>query len=362
MKRLLVTGVGGIGGVNFVRSLRLAREQCGEEFFIVGTEHNVYHIEFPEVDVKFRTPRHDDESFIPTLLKLIAEYDLEFLHPHPSSEAKVVSESQELFEDAGAKLYLPRPEDIMPDKFFIYEKMRASSVPVPETYRIKSLEDIDEAFRVMGSPLWMRAISGAGGRLSLKVSTPEEAKLWVKLNSLQGRARIDEFVLQEYLPGRDLVFDSLWLNGDLVTSYARERLEYPFRHISLTGITGTPSVARTIHDDEVSKVGISAVKALNPKPHGFYSVDLREDSSGSPKVTEVDGKWHTTAPLWGYAMAKAYGKPEYNIAYVYVKLGFEEDPGWTIEKINLYPEEHYLIRQMDCGVILKYRDQVWRIA
>jgi carbamoyl-phosphate synthase large subunit len=62
------------------------------------------------------------------------------------------------------------------------------------------------------------------------------------------------------------------------------------------------------------------------------------------------------------ARAKAYGKPEYNIAYVYVKLGLGEDLGWNIEKIDLYPEEHYLIRQMDCGVILKYRDQVWRIA
>jgi hypothetical protein len=195
LKRLLVTGVGGMGGVNFVRSLRLAQAQCGEEFFIVGTEHNVYHLEFPEVDVKFRTPRHDDESFIPSLLKLIGEYDLELLHPHPSSEAKVVSEYRELFEDAGAKLYLPRPEDIMPDKFYIYEKLKSAGAPVPETYHVKALEDIDEAFSLMGSPLWIRAISGAGGRLSLKVNTPEEAKLWVKLNSLQGRARIDEGIL-----------------------------------------------------------------------------------------------------------------------------------------------------------------------
>lgn len=362
MKKLLVTGVGGIGGVNFIRSLRLAEEQCHEKFFIVGTEYNIYYIEFPEVDVKFRTPKHSDENFIPTLLKLIGNYGLEFLHPHPSSEAKVVSENRRLFEDAGVKLYLPRPEDIMPSKFYMYEKLNSNNVPVPETIRLKSMDDIDEAFKKLGSPLWIRAISGAGGRLSLKVQSPEEAKMWVKLNSLQGRAGIEEFIIQEYLPGRDLVFDSLWFNGELITSYARERIEYPFKHISLTGITGTPSVAKTIHDDEVNSIGIAAVKALNPNPHGFYSVDLKGDVNGKPKVTEVDGKWHTTAPLWGYSMAKAYGKPEYNIAYIYIKLGFHEKIDMNLERVNLFPEEHYLIRQMDSGVILKCKGNVWRVV
>ena len=112
----------------------------------------------------------------------------------------------------------------------------------------------------------MRAKTGAGGRLSLKVNSVEEAKRWIELNVLQGRAKPSDFIVQEYLPGRDLAFDSLW------------------------------------HDSKVTEVGIAAVKALSPMPHGFYSVDIKEDADGKPKVTEVDGKWHTTAPLWGYAV------------------------------------------------------------
>ena len=361
MKKLLVTGAGGIGGINFIRSLRFAEIQCYEKFFIVGTDYNIYYVEFPEVDVRFRTLRHIDENFIPTLTKLIKEYALEFLHPHPSSEAKIISENRSIFEKLGVKLYIPRPEDIMPSKFYVYEKLNSSKIPVPKTMRVESMNDIDEAFREFGSPLWIRAITGAGGRLSLKINSSEEAKLWVKLNVIQGRIKENEFIIQEYLPGRDIAFDSLWFNGKLVTSYARERLEYPFKHISLTGITGTPSVARTIHDDEVNSIGIAAVKALNPNPHGFYSVDLKEDLNGKPNVTEVDGKWHTTAPLWGYAFAKVYNKPECNIAYTYVKLGLDEKLEYEPEKTNLFPEEHYLIRQMDSGVILKSEKGVWRI-
>ncbi|MEM3166848.1 MAG: hypothetical protein QXM67_07010 [Candidatus Methanomethylicia archaeon] len=361
MKRILLTGAGGIGGTNFVRSLRLAEKQCNENFFIIGTEHNVYHIEFPDVNLKFRTPRHTDADFVPTLVRLVKDYDIEFLHPHPSSEAKVVSQNIDRFNAIRVKTYLPRHEDIMPDKFYMYSKLNSENVPVPKTIRIKSLDDLDEAFRVLGSPLWIRVVSGAGGRLSLKTNTPEEAKLWIRLNVIQGRAKKEDFIIQEYLPGRDLAFDSLWFNGKLVASYARERLEYPFTHISLSGITGTPSVARIIHDEKVNSIGIAAVKALNPNPHGFYSVDLKDDSDGNPKVTEVDGKWHTTAPLWGYAFAKVYNKPTYNIALIYLKLGVGEGLMEELPQTNMFPEEHYLIRQMDSGVILKNANNRWRI-
>ena len=40
MKKILVTGSGGIGGVNFVRALKL----FSDEFFIVGTDFNKYYI------------------------------------------------------------------------------------------------------------------------------------------------------------------------------------------------------------------------------------------------------------------------------------------------------------------------------
>jgi len=361
-RRILVTGAGGIGGIDFIRSLRLAEAQSNQRIFIVGTDYNIYHIEFPDTDLRFRTTKHSDPLFIPNLIKLIKEHRLEFVDPHPSVEAKVISKNREQFESLGVMMYLPRHEDIMPDKVYIHQKLSSSSVPVPKTVLVRSIEDIDHVSMSLGFPLWIRAIAGAGGRLSLKANSSEEAKLWIKLNVLQGRARLDEFVLQEYLPGRDLAFDSLWLRGKLITSYARERLEYPFRHISLSGITGTPSVARILHDDKVNAVGVSAVRALDPKPHGVYSVDLREDAEGNPRVTEVDGKWHTTAPLWGYAFAKAYNRASYNIAYSYLILGYGEDLAEELPQTNLFPEEHYLIRQMDSGILLKKEESIWRIA
>jgi hypothetical protein len=361
-RRILVTGAGGIGGVNFIRALRLAESQTRSKVFIVGTEFNPFYMEFPDVDFRVGTPRHSDKEFLPTLIGLVRRFQLEFVHPHPSVEAKAVSENRRRFESLGARVYLPPPEEIMPDKLRMFRALCSSKVPVPKTVHVRSEGDIDSAFREMGSPLWMRAMSGAGGRLGLRVASAKEAELWFKLNTLQGRADRGEFILQEYLPGRDIAFDSLWFGGRLVTSFVRERLEYPFKHISLSGITGTPSVSRIIHDEASNGVGISAVQAFNPKPHGFYSVDIKEDAGGHPKVTEVDGKWHTTAPLWGYAFGKAYNKSMYNMVQAYLELGYDGELTSEPPRVNLFPDEHYLIRQMDSGILLKSKENLWRLG
>ncbi|MDI9620009.1 MAG: hypothetical protein QFX33_04280 [Candidatus Nezhaarchaeota archaeon] len=357
--RILVTGCGGIGGSNFVRALRLAERMTGDKLFIVGAEFNPYYLLMPDVDVRFRTPKHSDPHFKDAVVRLIKEHSIDFLHPHPSSEAKVLAGC---VDELGVKCYLPRPEDIAPDKWDTYVKLVDNGVPAPRARCMASLEDVEEAFMALGSPLWVRARAGAGGRLSLKVNTPEEARMWVKLNVVQGRAKVSDFMIQEYMPGRDLAFDSLWFRGELVTSYVRERIEYPLKHVSLTGITGTPSVARTLIHDEASCIGVRAVKALNPRPHGFYSVDLKEDAEGRPRVTEVDGKWHTTAPLWGYAVSKVLGDVSYNIAYAYLKLGLEGGLPFILPKMNLYPEGLYLIRQLDSGVLMTFKEGVVRVS
>jgi len=361
--RILVTGVGGSGGFNFVSALRTAERAGAAELFIVGTDYNRYHILAPDVNVRHRTPRHSDPEFIPTLLTLAKQHTIEFIHPHPSSEAKVVSEMRKRFEEEGVSLYLPDASAIAPSKDYIIKRLNDNGVPVPSTKIVKEPEDVENAFRELGGPLWIRARAGAGGRLGLKVNTPEEAILWIRLNVLQGRATWSDFLLHTYLPGRDFAFDSLWYRGKLITSYARERLEYPLRHISLSGITGTPSVARTIRHEEINRVGIAAVLALDPSPHGFYSVDLKEGADGKIYVTEVDGKWHTTAPLWGEAISLAYSDQTMNLALLYLHLGITGALDIDVPKYDLYPEGLYLIRQLDTGVIL-YREsdgKTWRI-
>ncbi|MCL5788455.1 MAG: hypothetical protein M1357_01410 [Candidatus Marsarchaeota archaeon] len=352
--RVLVTGAGGIAGVNFVRALRAASFNP----YIVGTDFNRYYINFPDLDRRYLSPRHDDPSFVQRVASIVESERIAFVHPQPSSEASVLAGAR---GQIGAKTFLPRSEvfRVGQDKLATQQVLYSAGVPVAKSYSPKLADEVYNAFRELGSPLWVRARHGAGGRLSLLCATAEEALHWIKLWTLRG-VPADEFVLQEYLPGRNMAWDSLWRKGKLVTSYCRERLEYPFKHISPSGITGTPSVARTIVDERVNEVSYKAVLAVDPEPDGAYSVDVKESSEGTPCITEVDaGKFHSTMPLWGYVAVKHMGLPWYaNLADLYVTLGMDEDAG-DPPKFNLLPESYYMIRNIDCGVLL-WKEDGWQ--
>ena len=338
--------------MNFVRALRASRNG----YYIVGTDFNRYHLLYPDVDLRLLTPRHSDKSFIPRVAAIVKEEKLEFLHPQPSSEAYVIAKNREKIP---CNVFLPddRVMKVGQDKLLSQRALAKKKVPVAKTFSLSSTKDIKDAFAELGAPLWVRARHGAGGRLSLLCNNHREALRWVELWVLRG-SKVDEFILQEYLPGRNTAWDSIWYEGRLVTSYARERLEYPFKHISPSGITGTPSVARTVADDSVNDIAIASVKAIDPRPHGAYSVDLKESSAGLMCVTEVDsGKFHSTLPLWGYIALKHLHLPWYaNLADLYVRLGMAEDVPRSIPKTDLLPEGYYLLRDMDVGAFLWRED------
>ena len=351
----MVTGAGGIAGVNFARALR----SSARGYYLVGTDYNRFHIEYPDVDARYRTPRHDDKTFVQRISEIVKSESIEFVHPQPSSEALVLALHRNVL---GARVFLPTGSLMQKaqDKLLSQRILRKAKVPVAATKTIAKAGDVRAAFRILGRPLWVRARHGAGGRLSLLCNTAEEAEYWVRLWNLRG-VDLKEMILQEYLPGRNVAWDSIWKEGRLVTSYARERLEYPFKHISPSGITGTPSVARIIHDDQVNEVAVMAVKSLDDRPNGAYSVDLKGSSSGVFCITEVDaGKFHSTMPLWGYAAAKLLEMPWFaNLADLYVRIGLGEEIPASIPQLNLFPAGYYLLRDMDVGAFL-WREDGWK--
>ncbi len=346
-----------------MRALRASKRK----YYLVGTDFNSYHIVYPDVDSRHLTPRHTDPSFIPRISSIVKEERIDFLHPQPSSEAYVITCNKRAI---ACRVFLPgrRVMELGQDKLSSQQRLASEQVPVAKTRSIASMGDVKEAFAELaidlssapGAPLWVRARHGAGGRLSLLCSTYQEAQHWIELWVLRGTP-IDEFIIQEYLPGRNIAWDSLWSDGRLVTSYSRERLEYPFKHISPSGITGTPSVARIVHDERLNDVAQAAVKAIDPKPQGAYSIDAKESASGEMCVTEVDsGKFHSTMPLWGYIAVKHLRMPWYaNLADLYVRLGLGEKAPSSVPRTDLIPEGYYLLRDMDVGAFL-WKEDGWK--
>jgi len=160
----------------------------------------------------------------------------------------------------------------------------------------KVSRDLLLAKGLFGYPFWLRARYGAGARCALKVEDLRQADLWVRFWRLRG---VEDFIAEEYLPGRDLAWTGIYWRGELVTSFARERLEYLYPHLTPTGLTGTPTRARIVHDEKVNAVAELAVSVIDVGPHGIMSVDLKEDSEGTPCPTEINaGRGFTTLGLW----------------------------------------------------------------
>jgi len=348
--RILVTGAGGVGGVNFIRSLRAAPQS----FYIVGTDFFKYHLEFSSSDAKYKSPPHSSADYINFLSRLIKEEKIDFLHPQPEVEVEVVANS---LDKVYCKTFLPKTESIKNarDKYLTYRKLKSKGL-VPRTV-LYSEENLEETFEELEPPVWVRLRKGAGGKLSLPCNTIEEAKHWVSLWIKKSGASEKDFLLQEYLPGRDLAWDSLWYKGELITSYARERLEYVFPNVSPSRVTGTPLVSRIIKDSIVDRVAVEAVRALDEKPHGFFCLDLKEGKDEKPYVTEINVKVHTTLPLWSYIAVRHFKMSKWaNLPYLYVRLGLGQEINLDeVSKYNLYPK-CTLLRHIDCGVVLLEED------
>jgi len=354
-RRVLVTGAGGIGGVNFVRALRYT-----DKYFIAGTDYNQYHLVFPELDKRYRTPRHDHPKFVPTIKRIIKEDSIEFVYPQPTVEALVLVNRK---AEISAKTFLPerRAMEMGFDKLATIKMLQERGVTVPKTVTFDDEKRVDWEGLVdeLGSPIWLRVRQGAGGKLSLPCRDSSEIRLWMNLWINRGETRLSDWIAQEYIGGRDVAWDSLWFGGKLVTSYARERLEYPFRHMLPSGVGGTPTVSRIIWDESLNEIGEKSVLALDKRPHGFYCLDFKYREK--PYVTEINvGKAHTTLALWSYSIVKELKLPWHaNLPDLYVQIGLNNEiPDEVAQRNNLFPEGYYLLRHMDCGVFL-WREDGW---
>src|SRR3989475_13288195 len=186
-KRILVTGAGGIAGVNFVRAMRASRR----EYYVAGTDHSKYYIQFPDLQARYLTPRHDDQKFVGRISEIARKEGVEFIHPQPSSEALVLSARR---RELPASVLLPPPKvmTVAQAKLETQKVLVAAGVAVARTRTVRRVSDVEGVFKALGSPLWVRARHGAGGRASPLCSSPGGAyhwfSLWLRKGEREGEA------------------------------------------------------------------------------------------------------------------------------------------------------------------------------
>lgn len=338
MKKILITGAGGAPAVNFINSLRMS---C-EDMYLVGTDMNKYHLEWPNLNKAYLSPYESSHpKYINFLNDIIKKEKIEFIHAQPDCEVRTLSENRKRIN---AKILLPnkRTIDICQNKFTSANIWEKTGIHTVKTYLINNILDIKRVGKILNYPYWMRASSGAGGRGSTKVDNLDMAIHW--FGYWKARNVDWVFIAQRFLDGRDFAFQSLWNNGKLIVSQARERLEYIYPYLAPSRITGTPAVARTVFMDSINKIATSAITAIDKKATGIFCVDMKEDNLGQIYPTEINcGRFFTTSQFFSAAGV--------NMPYYYVKLAYNEDLP-KLQQYNSVKENVYWIRHIDCPAVL----------
>jgi carbamoyl-phosphate synthase large subunit len=316
LKRVLITFAGGQLGRGVAHALKAVGP-----VHIIAADADGYALFQSPAEERYVIPRADEPDYMEALRDLVRRTGPDLVWPmHDNEVARIVADERE----PGARTFLPPREvvELCHDKFASSQAFKAAGVPVPETMLLQSEPDLFEAFRRFGEEIWIRPVKGAGGRGALGTRNRELARIWI--DELGGWGK---FTAAEKLDTEWHTFESVWRDGELIVCQSSSRI--PSSSANEPGVLGqgrTPGLGirrRNPPSGRVREVAVAAAKAVSGgRPHGIYSVDLRDDRNGVANVTEINiGRFGMSGAICFYDQGA-------NFPDIALKVAFDEDPGF----------------------------------
>jgi len=338
---LLVTGAGSAAAENLMRSLRRGDPSLA----LLGCSEDRFALQHSTADARYLVPRPGSRAFIRVLRGLIETRHVD-VHVNALSEAR---------NDLADKLFLParRIISLCRDKYRLTVALRRRGIRAPETYPIIALGRIEGLFSRLHDrrPLWCRPRVGSCARGGAAVSSPSQARAWIRIwNEMRGLP-VRSFTLSEYLPGREILCQSVWDRGRLVLTNTFERLSYFGVDNIPSGVTSLSSLAKTVREPAVVDLCRDAIRAVAPKASGVFSIDVKEDARGRPHITEIN------AGRFFMAMTAFDQVLEHSMALTYVRLALAQ----KVELDEHYDgvDDYYMVRDLDTEPAIFHADRLF---
>lgn len=337
VKRVLVTSVGTGYANNLIRSLRAG---TAGGLHIVGCHHDRFVLAKSDADEAFLVPDPVDPRFVASMRCLIEEQGISVLVPAGDEDALSIARLREKLPCA---TFLPLTSviELCQDKFALATHLESRGIPVPVTISVGYFEDVRNAFARLDSHpmLWCRTRRGYGSFGATMVKDPEQAWGWISYWNEMRDVAIEEFTLSEYLPGRDFNVVILCHGGRPLLMKMCERLSYLDGYHRPSGTSSTPALAKTLRDDAVLDLCERAIQAIDPAADGVFSLDLKQDWEGNPRITEINaGRFPMITNIHDLTGV-------HNAAQSLVRLALGEAP--RIEQVRDIAPDYYLIRECD---------------
>ena len=288
MKRILITGIGGLTP----RSIAGVIRDNHPDYELIGCDIDKKAMGFfmkNLLDDYYVCPPCSSDLYFSWIEKLIEEKKIDYAFVQPEAE---IVEWGAYYEKNGK---FPCPvfmgckllSESLRDKAIMAELLKGTEF-IPKTIKVTQRDPkFEEVKKEIGFPCWIRATEGTGGLGSLRLDDVDSYRSWLFINS-----KIPEFTVSEFLTGRHLANQMLYYNGEYIKGAALECVEYVMANTAPSHVTGNTHFGRFLNDDRINQFCDSCVKYLEKKlgvlAHGILSFDLKEDSQGRLKVTEVN--------------------------------------------------------------------------
>jgi len=291
-------------------------------------------------DRNYLSPSANRAEFVPVLRRIVQAEGIDLVLPVTDTDVSRFSRFDPWLR---RRLFLPDRATIArcQDKYTLNVFLRSRGIPVPLTYPVRDLRGIDKLFQNFprASRAWCRIRRGGGAIGAVPVRTADEARNWIKCWSAIRRISPRLFTLSEFLPGRDFACQSVWREGTLALVKTCERLSYFGTGTQPGVVSSVATLAKTVNEPGVAEICSAAVRAVDPRASGVFSIDLRENEDGVPCITEINAGRLSS----GTNILDLTGK--HNMAVTYAQLGL----GRPIKLSNVYDvaEDCYMLRDLD---------------
>jgi carbamoyl-phosphate synthase large subunit len=333
---VLLTSAGNGPSNNVGRSLRAG----GKSVFVVGCNDDQFVLQNSTADKKYLVPPLGHPRWAAALRNVARTERIDVIIPIVDTDVTALSAVR---RQLGRYLFLPSPSvlDTCRDKYRLISQLRRHGIAVPASHVVKSLDDVGPIFRKLGSarPLWCRVRTGAGALGALPVRTAGQARSWIRYWGEMRGIAAREFMLSEYLPGRDIGCQSLWRDGELILIKTYERLSYLGTGSQPAQVSSVAGLAKTVVAPEVVDTCTKAIRLLDRRASGVYGVDLKENARGTPCITEINaGRFSSATNIFDLA-----GK--HNMVATFARLARGEDV--KIDPAYDAVEDWYMLRDID---------------
>ncbi len=348
MKKILIGGAGGAPSEGVINSLLSGKK----EEIIIGMGSEPADLVLSNAKEKFYVPYADSPEYKTALLAILESEKPDLIHFQNDSEIYFASLLRENIHQLQVKTYLPDHDviDTCVYKYKTYQKCKEAGIKVPINYIINNEEDLKKAFSDLGDEngtIWLRTSSiGAGGKGSLPTNDYLFAKCWIDRYNGWG-----DFVAAQMLTSDTVTWLSIWHEGELVVAQTRIRKGWTHGNRAVSGVTGVTKVGQTYSNPEVDRISIETIKAVTPKPHGIFGVDMTYDRQGVPNPTEINISRFFTTILF-------FTEAGLNMPEIFKDIALYNEFPKLKKNINPLPDGLLWLRGMDKKPMLTTEDEI----